>query len=121
LAKWTILLQPRNFSYYYNTTNFKILNIRITVVGLGYVGLPLAVEFGKKIQTFGFDINAERISELRKGYDRTGELSKDQIEEAKFLSFSTILNSTDSKEINPIRQVYIVTVPTPIDSLKNQI
>ena len=68
-------------------------NIQIKIVGLGYVGLPLAVEFGKKYPTLGCDINEERISELTLGHDRTLELTKEQIEEAHLLCFSHELNS----------------------------
>lgn len=85
---------------------------RIAVIGLGYVGLPLAVEFGKKFQTVGFDINAKRIEELRNGFDRTKETVKEQFEKANFLKFS--LSTEDIKDSN----VYIITVPTPIDTFK---
>ena len=67
------------------------MKIHITVVGLGYVGLPLAAEFGKKYPTIGFDINLERISELSNGYDKTGELTKEQILESKLLTFTSKL------------------------------
>ncbi len=91
-------------------------DIQITIVGLGYVGLPLAVEFGKKFPTIGFDINIDRIRELQNGYDRTKELSSKDLESADKLAFSSSL-VTD--EIKPGRQnVYIITVPTPIDSFK---
>jgi UDP-N-acetyl-D-glucosamine/UDP-N-acetyl-D-galactosamine dehydrogenase len=84
--------------------------IKITVIGLGYVGLPLAAEFGKKYQTLGFDINSARISELEKGQDHTLELTQDELSAARHLSFTSdsgALKDTD---------VYIVTVPTPIDN-----
>ena len=85
---------------------------KIAVIGLGYVGLPLAVEFGKKYSTLGFDINLKRIDELKKGFDRTLESNKSEIESAKQLSFSS--------DINDLRNysVFIVTVPTPIDQFK---
>jgi len=84
-------------------------NFKICVIGLGYVGLPLAVEFGKKVKTLGFDINKKRIKDLKEGLDNTFEKSKEEILEAKFLSFSDI--SEDIEEFN----CYIITVPTPID------
>lgn len=86
-------------------------NVNITIVGLGYVGLPLAVEFGKQYATVGFDINAQRIEELKKGIDRTRELQKEQLDESKLLRFTTELNPNQTN-------VYIITVPTPIDQFK---
>jgi UDP-N-acetyl-D-galactosamine dehydrogenase len=85
---------------------------KIAVIGLGYVGLPLAVEFGKKFSTLGFDINQKRISELSEGYDRTLESNKEEIEASKGLSFSS--NIQDLPNYN----IFIVTVPTPIDQFK---
>lgn len=82
---------------------------RIAVIGLGYVGLPLAVEFGKKYSVLGFDINHTRVAELEKGRDSTLEVSSEQLLSAEHLSFSS--NRQDLSECN----VYIVTVPTPID------
>ncbi len=87
--------------------------MRLAIIGLGYVGLPLAVEFGKKYKTIGFDINAIRIEELEQGIDRTLEVSTEELKEAKNLSFTTSID--DIKETN----IYIVTVPTPIDEHKN--
>lgn len=87
-------------------------DIRIGVVGLGYVGLPLAVEFGKKYPTVGFDINQLRISELSSGFDRTKETDKHEIEASRQLIFTT--DSEKLRECN----VFIVTVPTPIDAFK---
>ena len=81
----------------------------ICVIGQGYVGLPLAVEFGKKYPTIGFDIKKERIDELQAGNDSTLECSEEELAESKFLSFSTDLNEIAKAN------VYIVTVPTPID------
>ena len=81
----------------------------ICVIGQGYVGLPLAVEFGKKYPTIGFDIKKERIEELQAGNDSTLECSEEELAESKFLSFSTDLNEIAKAN------VYIVTVPTPID------
>ncbi|WP_337042027.1 nucleotide sugar dehydrogenase [Emticicia sp. 17c] len=91
-------------------------NIQITIIGLGYVGLPLAVEFGKKYPTIGFDINQHRIDELKEGYDRTRELTQEKLREATQLTFTTKLasDSTTSGQTN----IYIVTVPTPIDQFK---
>lgn len=86
--------------------------VKIGVIGLGYVGLPLAVEFGKLYNVIGFDINELRIEELRQGIDRTMESSKDEILKAKMLNFSSTLS--DLSNCN----VFIVTVPTPIDKFK---
>ncbi len=83
--------------------------MKISVIGLGYVGLPLAVEFGKKFPTIGFDINASRISELREGYDRTLEVEPENLKAATMLSFTNLLDEISEANI------YIVTVPTPID------
>jgi UDP-N-acetyl-D-galactosamine dehydrogenase len=87
-------------------------NLRIGVVGLGYVGLPLAVEFGKHFKTVGFDIKPERIKELSAGRDSTLEASRAELKSAKHLSYSS-----DLKDLKRCR-VYIVTVPTPIDNYK---
>ncbi|HPS93477.1 MAG TPA: Vi polysaccharide biosynthesis UDP-N-acetylglucosamine C-6 dehydrogenase TviB, partial [Deltaproteobacteria bacterium] len=78
---------------------------RIAIIGLGYVGLPLAVEFGKKYPVVGFDINAARISELRSFSDRTLETSPEDLKAATMLTFTT--NPEDLKTCN----TYIVTVP----------
>jgi UDP-N-acetyl-D-galactosamine dehydrogenase len=86
---------------------------KIAVIGLGYVGLPLAVEFGKKFQVLGFDINKNRILELSTGYDRTLESNKDEILSSKFLEFSSEIGKLN--EYN----VFIVTVPTPINQFKS--
>lgn len=88
------------------------LNINIGIIGLGYVGLPLAIEFGKKFNVIGFDINEKRINELRKGFDRTRECEDIFLEEIKELSFSS--NVEDLINCN----IFIVTVPTPIDNFK---
>ena len=85
---------------------------KIAIIGQGYVGLPLAIEFGKKYPTIGFDINAKRIDELKKGIDHTNEATLEQLRSAKQLTFSAEIN--DIKECN----IYIVTVPTPIDEYK---
>jgi UDP-N-acetyl-D-glucosamine/UDP-N-acetyl-D-galactosamine dehydrogenase len=82
---------------------------KIAVVGLGYVGLPLAVEFGKKFETIGFDINQGRVDELKNGYDRTLETTGEELKSSSGLHLSS--NLADAKDCN----VFIVTVPTPID------
>lgn len=81
----------------------------IAIIGLGYVGLPLAVEFGKVRQVIGFDINANRVDELRGGQDHTLECSAQELAEASLLRYSC--NPDDLKQA----QVFIVTVPTPVD------
>ena len=90
----------------------KIENARIGIIGLGYVGLPLAVEFGKRYATVGYDIRARRIAELREGRDSTLEVEPELLAQATRLRFSDALD--DLRECN----VYIVTVPTPIDAAK---
>jgi UDP-N-acetyl-D-galactosamine dehydrogenase len=85
---------------------------KLAVIGLGYVGLPLAVEFGKKYQVTGFDIDHRRINELREGKDVTDEVEPEELEQATGLSFTNQLD--DIRECN----IYIVTVPTPIDQYK---
>lgn len=87
-------------------------NIKLAIIGLGYVGLPLAVEFGKKRPVTGFDINAKRIIELQAGHDHTLATEPQELSEAKFLRF------TDNAEHLRICNVFIVTVPTPIDEHK---
>lgn len=89
-----------------------IASTRLAVIGLGYVGLPLAVAFGRKMSVVGFDINKERISELRSGLDRTLEVEAELLAEAKGLTFTSELS--DIADSN----VYIVTVPTPIDNAR---
>ncbi|MCU7957997.1 MAG: Vi polysaccharide biosynthesis UDP-N-acetylglucosamine C-6 dehydrogenase TviB, partial [gamma proteobacterium symbiont of Bathyaustriella thionipta] len=90
-----------------------IENTKLAIVGLGYVGLPLAVEFGKKIPVMGFDINQPRVNELISGTDSTLETSDEELKEAVKLQYSCDVN--DLKASN----VYVVTVPTPIDKFKN--
>ncbi|KRU22849.1 Vi polysaccharide biosynthesis UDP-N-acetylglucosamine C-6 dehydrogenase TviB [Psychrobacter piscatorii] len=87
-------------------------NIKIAVIGLGYVGLPLAVEFGKNHSVIGFDINAERISALNTGIDHTLEVGEEELAEATHLRYSSDIN--ELKDCN----FFIVTVPTPIDDYK---
>jgi UDP-N-acetyl-D-glucosamine/UDP-N-acetyl-D-galactosamine dehydrogenase len=85
---------------------------RLCIVGLGYVGLPLAVEFGKHFHTVGFDLNPARIDELRRGSDATLEVSDSELKQATHLVFTA-----DSREIGDCN-IYIVAVPTPIDAAK---
>lgn len=86
-----------------------LTNAKLAVIGLGYVGLPLAVEFGKKRPVIGFDISERRIKELKSGVDSTREVPLEELRSSKTLSFST-----DHSDIRDCT-VYIVTVPTPID------
>ena len=86
--------------------------VKIGIIGLGYVGLPLAAEFGTKVKVVGFDLKNERIDELRLGIDSTMELSTIELESAKHLSFTSTL--LDLQNCN----VYIITVPTPLDKSK---
>lgn len=90
----------------------KTRECKIGVIGLGYVGLPLAVEFGKQFQTLGFDINQARIDELNRGVDHTLECSTEQLAESMQLSFTCDLDQIAGCD------VYIITVPTPIDENK---
>jgi UDP-N-acetyl-D-galactosamine dehydrogenase len=87
-------------------------NTRIAIIGLGYVGLPLAVEFGKKYPTIGFDINERRVAELQQGIERTLEVDPAEMQMATRLAYSTDLDDLRTAT------VYIVTVPTPIDEHK---
>ncbi|WP_289098612.1 Vi polysaccharide biosynthesis UDP-N-acetylglucosamine C-6 dehydrogenase TviB [uncultured Pseudoalteromonas sp.] len=87
-------------------------DLKVGIIGLGYVGLPLAVEFGKKYQTLGFDINQSRVSQLIAGYDATLEVSDAELKESTSLNYSH--NVADLESCN----VFIVTVPTPIDEHK---
>ena len=84
----------------------------LVVIGLGYVGFPLAVEFGKKYRTIGFDINRVRIEELNRGVDRTREVCAEDLEKA------TLLECTSDSEALKDANIYIVTVPTPVDEFK---
>lgn len=87
----------------------QLSDLKIAVIGLGYVGLPLAVEFGKKVPVVGFDIHQKRIDELKRGQDHTLEVSQEELAQAKYLEYSA--NFEDLKGCN----FFIVTVPTPID------
>ena len=86
--------------------------MKIALIGLGYVGLPLAVEFGKKYEVIGFDINQARVDELNRGGDSTLEVEPQELALASQLSFTT--------ETEDIRycKIFIITVPTPIDQYK---
>ncbi|TCB49204.1 Vi polysaccharide biosynthesis UDP-N-acetylglucosamine C-6 dehydrogenase TviB [Acinetobacter sp. ANC 4779] len=86
--------------------------LKIAVIGLGYVGLPLAVEFGKKVPVVGFDIHQKRIDELKSGQDHTLEVSPEELAQSSHLTYSA--NLEDLKDCN----FFIVTVPTPIDEFK---
>ena len=90
----------------------QLAELKIAIIGLGYVGLPLAVEFGKKVPVVGFDIHQKRIDELKSGQDHTLEVSKEELAQASQLSYSA--NLEDLKNCN----FFIVTVPTPIDEFK---
>src|SRR6516225_2238197 len=90
----------------------RLRNCRIGVVGLGYVGLPLAVEFGKQFETIGFDVKPQRVAQLRKGHDSTLEVSPEELRAAQRLTFTT-----DLEQLRRCR-VFVVTVPTPIDGYK---
>ncbi|MBK6265723.1 Vi polysaccharide biosynthesis UDP-N-acetylglucosamine C-6 dehydrogenase TviB [Marivirga sp. S37H4] len=85
---------------------------KIAVIGLGYVGLPLAVEFGKNRKVIGFDINEKRIKELSEGYDRTLEVDEEELKGANHLTFSSALDELQEAHI------YIITVPTPVNEYK---
>ena len=85
---------------------------RIAIIGLGYVGLPLALEFAKKFQVTGFDINSKRIGELRAGKDSTREADSEELAAAEDLTYTS-----DPEGIRDAN-IYIVTVPTPIDEHK---
>ena len=91
----------------------QIDQVKIAVVGLGYVGLPLAVEFGKKMPVIGFDINRMRVDELKSGHDHTLEVDETELASATHLTFTTELVELAKANF------YIVTVPTPIDRYKN--
>ena len=90
----------------------KLDDLKIAVIGLGYVGLPLAVEFGKKVPVVGFDIHNKRIEELQSGQDHTLEVSPEELKQATRLTYSANLDDLNSCNF------FIVTVPTPIDEFK---
>ena len=91
---------------------FQLEQLHIAIVGLGYVGLPLAVEFGKHAPTIGFDIHQQRIEDLLAGFDHTLEISSEELQQTVSLSYTTKIE--DLAEAN----FYIITVPTPIDDFK---
>src|SRR6516225_1313011 len=90
--------------------SMKDTEIRLAIIGLGYVGLPLAVAFGRQMPVVGFDTNHRRIEDLRAGRDRTLEVASEDLHGATQLKYSA--NATDLRDCN----VFIVTVPTPVDS-----
>ena len=90
----------------------QLSDLKIAIIGLGYVGLPLAVEFGKQVPVIGFDIHQKRIDELKSGQDHTLEVSPEELKQASKLSYSADL--AELKDCN----FFIVTVPTPIDEFK---
>ncbi|MDV4277082.1 Vi polysaccharide biosynthesis UDP-N-acetylglucosamine C-6 dehydrogenase TviB [Acinetobacter baumannii] len=91
---------------------FQLEQLKIAIIGLGYVGLPLAVEFGKHKPTIGFDINTDRIQELKSGHDHTLEVTSDELKHVQQLAYTA--NIQDLQNSN----FFIVTVPTPIDDFK---
>jgi UDP-N-acetyl-D-glucosamine/UDP-N-acetyl-D-galactosamine dehydrogenase len=95
-----------------NEESLKVADLKLAILGLGYVGLPLAVEFGRKRKVLGFDINQARVDELKSGQDNTLEVSPEGLASAKYLSYTTTIE--DLRTCN----CYIVTVPTPIDEHK---
>lgn len=90
----------------------KSKNLNLAIIGLGYVGLPLAIEFAKKKTVIGFDINEERVKELNSGKDKNLEITKEELQDIKQLNFTS--NQEDLKSAN----CFIITVPTPIDKFK---
>ncbi len=92
------------------TRHPSLANVRIGIIGLGYVGLPLAVEFGKKFPTVGFDINKARVAELSSGKDHTLECSSEELASSSKLTFTTDISKLQTANC------FIVTVPTPVDS-----
>lgn len=91
---------------------FVLEQLKIAIIGLGYVGLPLAVEFGKHKPTLGFDINTDRILELQSGHDHTLEVTSDELKQVKYLSYTANIKDLENSNF------FIVTVPTPIDNFK---
>ncbi|WP_373358250.1 Vi polysaccharide biosynthesis UDP-N-acetylglucosamine C-6 dehydrogenase TviB [Acinetobacter lactucae] len=89
----------------------QLADLRIAIIGLGYVGLPLAVEFGKKGPVIGFDINQKRIDELKSGQDHTLEVTPEELQQSQNLSFSANLGDLEQSNF------FIVTVPTPVDQV----
>ena len=85
---------------------FQIERLKIAIIGLGYVGLPLAVEFGKHVSTVGFDINTTRINELKNGFDHTLEVTQQELQKQTLLSYTSDIAQLDQSNF------YNVTVPT---------
>jgi UDP-N-acetyl-D-galactosamine dehydrogenase len=112
--EWYIGYEEKDFAQRYlnGRTLLKLEELKPAIIGLGYVGLPLAVEFGKKRSVIGFDINQKRIDELNAGNDTTLETTKEELRDAKYLRFT--INPEELKAAN----CFIVTVPTPIDAHK---
>jgi UDP-N-acetyl-D-galactosamine dehydrogenase len=106
-----VVMQARSIFLFDNCVKYSLME-KIGVVGLGYVGLPLAVEFGKVLPVIGFDINEGRINELKNGFDRTLEVDPPELKSSTGLVFSS--NVADLKDVN----YFIVTVPTPVDEFK---
>jgi len=122
LCKIVVFLSATNFINRFNRFKMNIKNPKIAIIGLGYVGLPLAIEFAKKYEVLGFDINNKRVEELQQGKDHTLEADLDSMvrsmklsEEDKKLGLSFSCKEEDLKDFN----TYIVTVPTPIDKFNN--
>ena len=95
--------------------NFKNIKLNIktnklAIIGLGYVGLPLAIEFGKKREVIGYDINKIRVNELKNSLDRSFEVQNDEFKKSTKLNFTNSID--DAKDC----KIYIVTIPTPIDN-----
>ena len=90
----------------------QIKNIKLAIIGLGYVGLPLALEFAKKKKVIGYDLNKKRIKELKNGFDKNFEFNKKQLKKSKNLRLT--FNKKDLKYAN----CYIISVPTPVDRFK---
>ena len=84
---------------------------QIAIVGLGYVGLPLAIEFAKKYSVIGYDINQSRVSDLQNSFDKTLEVEKSELLEAKSLAFTSDLDEISNCNI------YIIGVPTPVNNI----
>ena len=99
---------------------FDLRNVKIAVIGLGYVGLPLAIEFAKKYKVSGFDINLNRVNDLLNGRDQTNEADIDALNKVLALSadYKGLQLSSDAKELNTCN-IFIVTVPTPVDHFKS--
>ena len=90
-------------------TDTGALKLKVSVVGLGYVGLPLAIAFSEKYHTVGFDINDTRVCELKSGIDRTQEVSSSIIKSSKNIKFTCQIDDLDGCD------VFVITVPTPVD------